>query len=102
MVSRNISNEASVSFGSLSGVYVIKFNNTGDDEVFITYEAKLEKGNINVYYDYNDEKLNLFEIGTDGSKEGKSEAFTSNQTIYIIIETDGKCSEGSFSFTLEK
>lgn len=102
MVSSNTSNEASVSFDTFSGIYVIQLKNTGDDKAFITYEATLDEGNINVYYDYNDEKLNLFEIGTDGSIEGKTEAFTSNKTIYIIIESDGKCNAGSFSFVLEK
>lgn len=70
------------------------------DEVCITYEGMLREGNIKVYYDYNDEKLNLFEIETNGSVDGKTEPFTGNQTIYIIIESDGKCNGGSFSFVL--
>ena len=72
------------------------------DEVYITYEATLREGNIKVSYDFNDEKLNLFEIETNGSVDGKTETFTGNKTIYIIIESDGKCSGGSFSFVLEK
>lgn len=102
IVSKNNAQEASVSFGAFNGVYVIKLKNTGDNKAFITYNATLEKGNIKVYYDYNDEKLNLFEIEADGSINGKTEEFTSNQTIYIIIESDGNCNEGSFSFALEK
>ena len=54
------------------------------------------------YYDFNDEKLNLFEIETNGSVDGKTETFTENKTIYIIIESDDKCTDGSFSFVLEK
>ena len=80
----------------------MKLNNQGADEVFITYEASLGEGNIKVYYDFNDEKLNLFEIETNGSVQGKTETFTGNKTIYVIIESDGKCSEGSFSFALKK
>ena len=102
MISTNTSNNASVSFDTFSGTYVIQLKNNGADEVFITYNATLEEGKINVYYDFNDEKLNLFEIGTDGSIEGKTEAFTGNKTIYVIIESDGKCNAGSFSFVLEK
>ncbi len=102
MVRSNTSNKASVSFDTFSGTYVAQLKNNGADEAFITYEAKLSEGNIKVYYDFNDEKLNLFEIKTDGSTEGKTEAFTGNKTIYIIIESDGKCNEGSFSFALEK
>lgn len=96
------STQASVSFDSFSGTYVMKLENKGADEVFITYKASLKEGNIKVYYDFNDEKLNLFEIENDGSFEGKTETFTGNKTIYIIIESDGKCKEGSFSFALEK
>ena len=102
MVKKNTTTEASVSFRNFSGIYVIQLKNTGDEKIFITYSATLEEGNIKVYYDFNDEKLNLFEIGTDNSIEGKTETFTSNKTVYIIIESDGKCNEGSFSFVLEK
>ena len=102
MVRTNTSNKASVSFDSFSGTYVIKLKNNSADEVFIDYEGTLGNGNIKVYYDFNDEKLSLFDIETDGSVEGKSETFTGNKTIYIIIESDGKCNDGSFSFVLEK
>lgn len=80
----------------------MQLKNRGADQAFITYKATLGEGNIKVYYDFDDEKLNLFEIGADGSIEGKTETFTSNKTIYIIIESDGKCNVGSFSFALEK
>ena len=101
MVKKNTTTEASVSFRNFSGIYVIQLKNTGDEKIFITYSATLEEGNIKVYYDFNDEKLNLFEIGTDNSIEGKTETFTSNKTVYIIIESDGKCKAGSFLFALE-
>ncbi len=102
MATTNTSNKASVSFDSFSGIYVMQLKNNGSDEVFITYKATLKKGNIKVYYDFNDEKLNLFEIETNGSVDKKTETFTGNKTIYIIIESEGKCNEGSFSFVLGK
>lgn len=102
MVKQNTSNKASVSFSSFSGTYVMRLETNGTDEVYITYEATLGEGNIKVYYDYNDEKLNLFEIETDGSVKEKTEPFTGEKTIYIIIESDGKCKDGNFSFVLEK
>ena len=101
MVMTNTSTTASVSFDGFSGTYVIKFYNNGADEVYISYEATLGEGNIKVYYDFNDEKLDLFEIQTNGSVNSKTETFTGNKTIYIIIESDGKCNAGSFSFALE-
>ena len=102
MVEEKTENKASVSFDTFSGTYVIKFHNKGSDKVYISYKAALEDGSIKVYYDFNDEKLDLFEIGANGSMEGKTDAFVGDKIVYIVIESDGKCSEGSFSFTLEK
>ncbi len=102
MVRTNTSSKASVSFDSFSGTYVMHLKNNSADKVFIDYEGTLGEGKIKVYYDFNDEKLNLFDIETDGSVDGKTETFTGNKTIYIIIESDGKCNEGSFSFVLER
>ena len=102
MVRTNTSDKASVSFDSFSGTLVMKLKNKSANEVFVDYEGTLGEGNIKVYYDFNDEKLNLFDIETDGFVDGKTETFTGNKTIYIIIESDGKCSDGSFSFVLKK
>ena len=102
MVTSNTSDKASVSFDSFSGTYVMQLKNNGSDEVYIDYEATLGEGNIKVYYDFNDEKLSLFDIETNGSVDSKTEAFTGNKTIYVIIESDGKCTDGSFSFVLKK
>ena len=99
-VSTNTSKKATLSFGEFKGTYVIKLKSDG--ESVIAYNASLKQGNIKVYYDYNGEKLDLFEMGTDGSVQGKTEAFTGGKTVYVIIESDGKCNEGQFSFTLEK
>ncbi|MDE5766621.1 MAG: hypothetical protein K2I17_05590 [Clostridia bacterium] len=102
MKTTNTSDKASISFSSFSGTYVMQLKNNGADEVSISYEATLGEGNIKVYYDYNDEKLDLFDIATNGSVDSKTEAFTGNKTVYVIIESDGKCKDGSFSFTLKK
>ncbi len=102
MVTTNTPTKASISFASFNGTYVMQLKNKGADEAFITYEATLENGNIKVYYDFNDEKLNLFEIGANDSFQGKTETFTGSKTIYITIESEAKCYEGSFSFHLEK
>ena len=102
MISSNTSDNASLSFDSFSGTYVFRFRNNGNDEVYITYEATLVEGNIKVYYDFNDKKLDLFGIESDCYAKGKTETFTGNKTIYVIIESDGKCNSGSFSFALEK
>lgn len=102
LVQTNLSTEGSVSFGSFKGTNVIKFKKRGSEEVYITYVASLGEGKINVYYDYNDEKLNLFDISTNGNLEGRTETFSGDKTVYIIIESDGKCEDGRFEFALVK
>lgn len=102
MVRTNTSEKASVSFNTFSGTYVMKFKNKDDGQAFLTYNATLEEGSIKVYYDFNGEKLNLFEIGDNGSFEGETQTFTGNKTVYVILESDGKCNAGSFSFIFQK
>ncbi len=102
MIRKHTSNNASVSFDSFKGMYVMKFQNKGDGEAFITYEAALREGNIKAYYDFNGEKLDLFKIGAYGVATGRTEAFTGDKTVYVIIESDGETCGGSFSFALEK
>ncbi len=102
MTTINEPNKALISFSSFKGTYVMQLKNKSKDEAWINYEATLEEGNIKVYYNFNDEKLDLFEIKSDGFVEGKSDTFISNKTIHIIIESDGKSKEGSLSFVLEK
>ena len=101
MVRTNTANEASVSFDTFNGTYVMKLKNKGDADTVIAYNVSLEEGNFKVYYDFLGNKVSLFEIGDGDSMEGKIEATTS-KTIYFIIESDGICRAGSFSFALEK
>lgn len=102
MVRTNTAEKASVSFDTFNGTCVMKLKNKGGDEAFIAYNITLKEGKISVYYDYDGKKLHLFEIENGDSTTGKLKAPTSDKTIYIIIESDGKCNEGNFSFVLEK
>ncbi len=102
MVTTNTSNKATLSFGSFKGTYRMHLQSNGDDQVYISYEATLKQGNIKVYCDYNGKKLNLFEIGYNDTKKGRTEVFKGKKTIHITIESDGKCKDGKFSFILER
>lgn len=102
MVRTNTASKASVSFDTFNGTYVIKLKNKSNSEAFITYNISLKEGKIQVYYDYDGKKQHLFEIENNDSTTGKLEVPASNDTIYIILESEGKCNEGSFSFVLEE
>lgn len=102
MVRTNTANEASVSFGTFNGTYVMKLKNKDDSEAFITYNITLKEGKMQVYYDYNGNKMHLFEIENDDSTTGKLKVPANSNTIYIIIESEVKCNAGRFSFVLER
>ncbi|MGN1104363.1 MAG: hypothetical protein ACI4QI_05745 [Candidatus Coproplasma sp.] len=100
MVKTNTANEACVSFDTFSGTYVMKFNNKSNSEAIITYNITLKEGKFQVYYDYDGNKLHLFEIENNFSTTGNLKVPASNNTIYIIIESEGKCTGGNCSFIL--
>ncbi|MGN0768962.1 MAG: hypothetical protein ACI4M8_06365, partial [Christensenellales bacterium] len=76
--------------------------NKGDSEAFITYNITLKEGKMQVYYDYDGKKQPLSEIENNDSATGELKVPAGNNTIYIIIESEGKCTEGSCSFILER
>lgn len=102
MVRTNTASKASVSFDTFNGTYVMKLKNEDGRKAAITYNIALKEGKIQVYYDYDGNKLHLFEIENNDSTTGKLNVPASDKIIYIIIESEGKCNEGKFSFILER
>ena len=93
--------EASMRFDSFKGTYHFKLRREGIDEHTLDFEASLAEGKMNVY------------IGVDGEKEllrtvkgGEfydeaiplDDKYDNEKTIYIILETIGKCVDGDFEF----
>ena len=93
--------EASMEFDTFKGTYNFKLRRDGDAEYTLNLEAGLAEGEINVY------------IGVDGEKEllrtvkgGESydetitlnDKYDNEKTIYIILESTGKCVDGDFEF----
>ena len=93
--------EASMEFHTFKGTYNFKLKRDGDALHTLDLEASLAEGEINVY------------IGVDGEKEllrtvkgGEScdETITldgkydNEKTIYVILESTGKCVNGDFEF----
>ena len=93
--------EASMEFNTFKGTYNFKLRRDGAAEHTLDLEASLAEGEMNVY------------IGVDGEKEllrtvkgGESydETLTldgkydNEKTIYVILESIGKCVDGDFEF----
>ena len=94
-------NEASMEFDTFKGTYNFKLRRDSDAEHTLNLEASLAEGEINVY------------IGVDGEKEllrtvkgGEAydetiildDKYNNEKTIYVILESTGKCVNGDFEF----
>ena len=93
--------EASMEFDTFKGTYNFKLRREGVSEQTLDFEAKLAEGEIKIY------------IGVDGEKEllrtvkgGESynetitldDKYDNEKTIYVILESTGKCVDGDFEF----
>lgn len=95
-VHSNDSESASMSFHTFEGRMVFKLKATRESDV--KYSAKLESGNATVCYDWTG-KQELFSI-KGGDELDSRNGYVDNGTVYIIVETDGECINGEFSFSI--
>ena len=91
------SDSGSIRFDSLTGTYVFKMKTSTTDQ--LSYTAKLGGGSLKVYYDNEDEKKELFYLSSGETVESSLSPLKDG-TLYVIIETDGKCENGDLSFSL--
>ena len=98
-VHSNEAHSSLMNFYLFDGMIVFKMNCSKDGEK-INYEAKLETGDIEVFYDCGDGKKDLFTIrggdrvSTDGGELKKG-------TVYIIVQTNAECLNGEIRFEIE-
>ena len=98
LVHSNDSDSALLNFYTLNGRMVFKLN--CPDEGTLKYKAKLESGSVNVYYDITGTKEELFTLSDGEEVESQLEDIGSGK-LYIIVETDGKATNGDFHFSVE-
>lgn len=100
LVKSNTSKSASISFLELKGTVVYTLKCKSGDEGKLAYSGTLEGGNLSVYYDNGDGKNLLFSM-KDGEVVSSSLEDLKEGKVYIIIETDGRCKNGSLSFKVK-
>lgn len=96
LITTNTSKSASIRFTSLNGTKVFKLKSDG----VLNYSAKLTGGSATVFYDYNGTKMELFSIGA-GQEVGPTSVNVTPGTVYVIVQTNGKCEEGQFRFDVK-
>ncbi|MBR5179901.1 MAG: hypothetical protein IKW90_14020 [Lachnospiraceae bacterium] len=105
-VHSNSSKSASMSFWKFKGNIVYKLKCKDSTKEVLKYKGNLnnedeeENGTINVYYDIDGTKKELFSLKNGESIEASLDKLNEG-TVYIIVETDGRCENGALEFNIE-
>ena len=99
-VHSNTSDSAFMSFYQFEGTMVFKLKVKNADKMKLVYNAKLEEGDMKVYYDFNGTKTEWFSLKSS-DESASSEGVEVSGTVYIIVETNGECLNGNLDFKLE-
>ncbi len=100
LVQTNTQKEASVHFSTLSGRMVLKMKSTSDSEQRLDYSVSLGEGSLSIKVDCAGTTTDLPGLNGGDSHSGNLDNIGVG-TVYVIIETDGKCRDGKLEFTLE-
>ena len=97
-VHSNESDSAFMSFWKFEGTMVFKLKCKSADEA-LAWSAKLETGSATIFYDCGDGKTELCALNAGDDLQDVLDELTPG-TVYIIVETDGKCETGNFDFKI--
>ena len=93
--------EASMKFDTFKGSYNFKLKRDGAAQHTLDLDASLGEGEMNVYIGVGGEKELLLTV-KDGDSYDEMitlpEKYDNEKTIYIILESVGKCIDGDFEF----
>ena len=97
-VHSNRSASAQMSFYSFEGRMVFRLKSPGEGD--LKYTAELESGTVTVYYDYSGTKSELF-TADSGDRLDSRGGYIEAGTVYVIVETEGKCKNGKIRVSIE-
>ena len=93
--------KASMEFDTFNGTYNFNLRRDNMAEYTLDYEASLAEGEMSVYIGGDGEKELLFIVkGGESYDETITlhNKYDNEKTIYIILESTGKCVDGDFEF----
>ena len=93
--------EASMRFDTFKGTYNFKLKRDSDAEHTLDLKADLAEGEMNIYIGVDGEKELLCTVKGGESCEETivlDNKYDNEKTIYIILESNGKCVDGDFEF----
>lgn len=100
LVQSNTSQKASVSFSTLDGRMVFKMKSKADSAGRLNFSVGLGEGNLKVSVDTTGVRNDLLNLKSGDAYSSHLDNIGTG-TVYVIIETDGRCSEGNLNFWLE-
>ena len=93
--------EASMEFRTFNGTYNFKLKRDNDPEHSLDFESSLGEGEMNIYIGVGGEKELLLTV-KGGEFYDKTitldKKYDNEKTIYIVLESVGKCVDGDFEF----
>ena len=93
--------EASMEFDTFKGTYNFKLKVKNDSDHTLDLEASLAEGEMNIYIGVDGEK-DLLRTVKGGESYNESitldDKYDNEKTIYVILESTGKCVNGDFEF----
>ena len=101
LITSSHGDEASMKFDTFKGSYNFKLKRDGNPEHALDLDASLGEGEINVYIGVGGEKELLLTVKGGESYDEMirlEEKYDNEKTIYIILESTGKCVDGDFEF----
>ena len=100
LITSQINNEASMKFDTFKGTYNFKFRNNDAAEHTLEIEASLGEGEMNIYIGAGDEKelLRTVKGGESCDETISLDKYADEKSIYVILESNGKCVDGDFEF----
>ena len=101
LITSCLGDEASMEFDTFQGTYHFKLRRDGNAEHTLDLEASLAEGEMNVYIGVDGEKELLVTVkGGESYDEtiALDDQYDNEKTVYIILETTGKCVNGDFEF----
>ena len=99
-VETNLTHKASFSFASFKGSKTFNMKCSNASENTLMYSGKIASGDITVSYKNGDEKVTLFSIKGGEEVESTLEGLYVGD-VYVILETNEKCTSGSFNFEIK-
>lgn len=100
LITSQLNNEANIEFKTFKGSYNFKFRNSDATEHTLDIDASLGEGEMNIYVGAGGEKelLRTVKGGESCDETISLDKYADEKSIYVILESNGKCVDGDFEF----